>query len=117
MIDKNYNQRYILNFNYKLPFNKFSRSYELNKYVHEIAVDRQLPENVVIRIYMDIAVHGLKDSVNKMINHDGVCNRKNLKCIIDYPENSEIRIDNIDKSILAEKGLSEKVLRKKEVYW
>ena len=97
MNNQKYQRKYDLNFCYKLPFKLFSESYEIKKYVDEISSHRNISVEDTIDIYVNIAIDGLSDTVTKMIKHDGVCNRKNLNCIIDYAENNEIRNKIIKK--------------------
>lgn len=96
MNNQKYQRTYNLGFQYK-PFKLFSDSYTLKNYIDEISADRDISVEDVIDIYVNIAVNNLSDAVSKMIKHDGVCNRKNLNCIIDYTENNEIKNKIIKK--------------------
>ena len=96
MSNNEYQKEYNLKFKYKLPFKKFSKSYELKNYINEIAIDRNISVETAIDIYVKIAIDNLDDAVTKLIAHDGVCNRKNKNCIIDYPRNNNIK-ENITK--------------------
>ena len=91
MNKQDYQRNYYLSLKYKLPFKKYSKSYKIKDYVDEISSDRNISVEDTIDIYVNIAVNNLSDAVTKMIKHDGVCNRKNLNCIIDYVSNNEIR--------------------------
>ena len=90
MNNPEYEREYNLNFTYKVPYNKFSKSYILRWYVNEIASVRFVTVEDVIDTYVYLGIDGLSDSITKMIKHDGVCNRKNLNCIIDYPKNYKV---------------------------
>ena len=50
----------------------------------KLAEDKHISSGDLIDVYSGLDVEDLPGNISKMINHDIICNRKNLNCIVDY---------------------------------
>lgn len=101
-----YNRLYNFCLNYVLPFRKFDESYKNKDFVNEIASTRNFSVENVIDIYVNIAVNDVPNRVLRMIQHDGVCNRKNKNCIIDDTAHSGLINEILKKDCEKKKNLN-----------